>query len=230
MKTLGLVFSILFSLALPTLAADDIREERVRFKPGAEDATLKGRLAGRETLDYVLGAQAGQRMAVTLHADNPQLYFNVLSPGSEEALFVGSTTGDHFEGELPRSGDYRIRVYLMRAAARRDESAHYRLDIRIEGAPRKQVSDSGGDFADGFAGGPDYWQVTGLARGDTLNLRAGPSPQDRMVDELEEGDVLRNLGCKRVDDQRWCRVARPDDDRIMGWVAGRYLRESSYQP
>ncbi len=54
MKTLGLVFSILFSLALPALAADDIREERVRFKSGAEDATLKGRLAGRETLDDVL--------------------------------------------------------------------------------------------------------------------------------------------------------------------------------
>ena len=229
MKTLGLVFLILFSLSLSVLAADEIREERVRFKSGAEDATLKGRLAGRETLDYVLGAQAGQRMVVTLHADNPQLYFNILPPGSEEALFIGSTAGDRFEGELPKSGDYRLRVYLMRAAARRDESAHYRLDIRIDGSPRNQASDAGGDFADGLAGGPDYWQITGLARGDTLNLRAAPSAQDRVIDELDAGDVVRNLGCKRVDGQRWCRVARPDDDR-KGWVAGHYLRESSYRP
>ncbi|TCT21363.1 SH3 domain-containing protein [Thiobaca trueperi] len=65
---------------------------------------------------------------------------------------------------------------------------------------------------------------------DTLNLRAGPSFQDRAIDELNEGDVVRNLGCKRVDGQRWCQVARSDDDRTRGWVAGRSLRESSYQP
>ncbi|WPL18065.1 SH3 domain containing protein [Thiorhodovibrio winogradskyi] len=86
------------------------------------------------------------------------------------------------------------------------------------------------DFADGYAGGPDYWQVTGLRRGDTLNLRQGPSVEERVIDELAEGEVVRNLGCRPVSGQRWCRVARPDDDRDQGWVAGRYLRESSDQP
>lgn len=88
----------------------------------------------------------------------------------------------------------------------------------------------GEDFADGYAGGPDYWQVTGLRRGDTLNVRQGPSVKERVIAELDEGDVVRNLGCKPVSGQRWCRVARPDDARAQGWVAGRYLRESSDQP
>jgi hypothetical protein len=230
MKTLVLSLLILSACCSPLQASDGILEKPVHFKPGSQGATLSGRLAGRDGVDYVLGARAGQRMRVRLHADNPQLYFNVLPPGSEEALFIGSTSGDRFEGDLPRSGNYRIRVYLMRAAARRDESASYRLDVSIEGASRPSPAAVGEDFADGYSGGPDYWQVTGLRRGDTLNVRRGPASGEPVVDELDEGDVVRNLGCKPVAGQRWCRVARPDDSRAQGWVAGRYLRESSYQP
>jgi hypothetical protein len=142
MRTLGLLTLMLWSLTHAVLAAEDHREERVHFKVGTEGATVKGRIEGRGDIDYILGAKAGQRMSLTLHADHPQLYFNVLPPGSEEALFVGSTSGDHFEGSLPKSGDYRIRVYLMRAAARRHEAASYRLDIRIEGETRAQSPDS----------------------------------------------------------------------------------------
>jgi hypothetical protein len=230
MNKTGLALSLLLTLSLPVLGADGHREERVQFKAGSQGATVKGRVAGRDDVDYLLGAKAGQRMSVTLRTDHPQLYFNVLPPGSEEALFVGSSSGGTFEDELPRSGDYRIRVYLMRAAARRDESASYRLNIRIDGVQRSHSEDIGEDFADGYAGGPDFWQVTGLQRGDTLNVRRGPSAGERVVDELDEGDVVRNLGCKPVAGQRWCRVARPDDARTQGWVAGHYLRESSDQP
>ncbi|WP_295451816.1 SH3 domain-containing protein [uncultured Thiodictyon sp.] len=87
-----------------------------------------------------------------------------------------------------------------------------------------------GDFADGLAGGPDFWEVTGVARGDTLNLRAGPSPKGRVVAELANGTVMRNLGCKMARGQRWCQIARPNDARAKGWVAGRYLREATHQP
>jgi hypothetical protein len=41
---------------------------------------------------------------------------------------------------------------------------------------------------------------------------------------------MRNLGCRMSGEQRWCQVARPEDPGTKGWVAGRYLRESSYQP
>jgi hypothetical protein len=36
---------------------------------------------------------------------------------------------------LPMDGDYTIRVYLMRAAARRNESSSYALNISLEGRP-----------------------------------------------------------------------------------------------
>lgn len=72
--------------------------------------------------------------------------------------------------------------------------------------------------------------MTGIPACDTLNLRSGPSTHESVVGEIGIGSVMRNLGCKMAGGQRWCQVARPEDLGSKGWVAGRYLRESSYQP
>ena len=72
-------------------------------------------------------------MNVSLATDNGANDFNIIAPGKKsEALFVGSTSGNQFEGRLPASGDYKVRVYLMRSAARRDEIANYRLEMVID--------------------------------------------------------------------------------------------------
>jgi hypothetical protein len=57
----------------------------------------------------------------------------VLPPGSTDvAMYVGQT-GDDFTGVLPTDGDYTVRVYLMRSAARRNESSDYGLTISVTG-------------------------------------------------------------------------------------------------
>ncbi|WP_082677607.1 SH3 domain-containing protein [Ruegeria profundi] len=81
------------------------------------------------------------------------------------------------------------------------------------------------DFANGLSGGPDWWAVTGVSRGDTLNVRSGPSTSNRVVARVPNGYVMRNLGCVQRS-QRWCEVEAPDGG-FEGWVAGRFLRESS---
>jgi hypothetical protein len=56
-------------------------------------------------------------MNVSMATDNGANYFNIIEPGrSNEAMFVGSSAGNQFEGTLPASGDYKVRVYLMRSA------------------------------------------------------------------------------------------------------------------
>jgi hypothetical protein len=41
--------------------------------------------------------------------DNLSSYFNILSPGENEvAMFIGSTSGNQYEGTLPKSGPYKI--------------------------------------------------------------------------------------------------------------------------
>jgi hypothetical protein len=73
-------------------------------------------------------------MTVSLKTDNSANYFNVLPPGSVDvAVFVGSSGGDDWSGTLSADGEYAIRVYLMRSAARRNETAHYTLAVGITG-------------------------------------------------------------------------------------------------
>jgi len=131
------ITALIAFMAWPALARDGIRTEQVHFKPGASSATIKGKIKGYEGVDYVLEASKGQQMNVSMATDNGANYFNILAPGENEvAMFVGSTSGNQFEGTLPKSGAYKIRVYMMRSAARREEVANYRLEMIVTGAPQ----------------------------------------------------------------------------------------------
>jgi hypothetical protein len=124
------------------IAQSEIHTERVHFKAGANSAVVEGKITGYETIDYVLEASKGQNMNVSMATNNGANYFNILPPGeSEVGMFNGSINGNH-EGVLPKSGAYKIRVYMMRSAARRKEVAKYRLEMIISGAADKSSSSS----------------------------------------------------------------------------------------
>ena len=73
-------------------------------------------------------------MTVSLKTSNASNYFNVLPPGSTgEAIFIGSSGGNRWQGVLAADGEYKIRVYLMRNAARRNETAKYSLTVGVTG-------------------------------------------------------------------------------------------------
>ncbi len=129
------VMVCLLAAAAPwTAAAPTIETRPIQFAKGASSATVKGTLKGDRTIDYKLRAKAGQTMTVKLATSNAADYFNVLPPGSsDEAIFVGSIGGNAWAGALPADGEYRIRMYLMRSAARRHETANYTLAIGIAG-------------------------------------------------------------------------------------------------
>ena len=121
--------------ASAAFAAADIRTERVHFRKGENGAVIEASIKGYETVDYVLGARAGQYMNVSMATRHGATYFNILAPGENEvAMFVGSSSGNQYEGSLPADGDFKIRVYMMRSAARRNEVAKYRLEMIIGAA------------------------------------------------------------------------------------------------
>jgi len=130
------------SLSLPAagaLAQLAIESQRVTFRAGADSTLHKGQLQGDQIVDYKLRAGAGQTLTVELKGSNLQNYFNVLAAGTENALFIGSSSGNRFRGLLPSDGDVRVRVYLMRPAARRHETSTYSLKLGIAGAPLAPV-------------------------------------------------------------------------------------------
>ena len=94
------------------------------------------------------------------------------------------------------------------------------------------------------ADGPDFYRVTGVSKGDVLNVRAAPEARAATVGAIPpEGTCIRNLGCKGgltfeefstlskseqarrlKQNPRWCQV---EYQGVTGWVAGRYLAEGS---
>jgi hypothetical protein len=118
-------------LAIPASAQ---QQTVVAFAKGASSATLKGSIKGDKDHNYVVDARAGQTLMVDFKPTNASAYFNILAPGSNgEAMFVGSSGGNHFSGPLTVSGKHSIQVYLMRNAARRNETANYTLTVGVKG-------------------------------------------------------------------------------------------------
>jgi hypothetical protein len=135
------------------LAADSIEVRPLRFTKATSSATVKGSLTGDKTIDYKLRARAGQTMTVSLKTSNGANYFNVLPPGSKDvAIFVGSTSGNEWTGQLEADGEYTVRVYLMRSAARRNETANFTLAVGITGSA---AGTAGGTAALGTAPASD---------------------------------------------------------------------------
>lgn len=229
MRLFAVLAVILWSVAaLPVVQAASAqdRSERVSFASGRSSKTVHDSITGYETVNYRVNVRAGQRLAASLRTDNASNYFNIWAPGASEALYNGSVSGELADVIVRSSGDYRIQVYLMRNAARRNESANYRLKIEVTGG---DATYGGGerqpDYADGLAGGPDFWEVANVPPGDRLNVRSRPTAQAPVVVRLRNGTVLRNLGCRMNGQTRWCRVERRDGTGA-GWAAGRFLIES----
>jgi hypothetical protein len=142
-KFVAVVLGVLIA-TVAQAAGPKVREVPVQFPKGETGVSLKGKLKGDETVDYKVRAAAGQSMAIVFKPGNPSAYFNVLPPGSDSAIFIGSTSGNRFEGALPADGTYTIRVYLMRSAARRNESTSYALDVGVSSGTKKPVPNPAG--------------------------------------------------------------------------------------
>jgi hypothetical protein len=128
--------SILLSALLATIlieigaATAQNKPQRVRFEKGKSSATIRGRIAGFDTQDYVIAARAGQQMDIRITASNASTYF-VLNSINERANDMNET--DHYSFETTESGDYVIRVFMMRSAARRKGAvSNYTLTISIK--------------------------------------------------------------------------------------------------
>jgi hypothetical protein len=222
-KTYGLILALALIPALAG-AEDAVKVTRVDFRDG--HASLRGSVTGYGTRDYVFPVGAGESISMRLKSSNGSNYFNLTPPGAQEALFIGSTSGDSYSGVAPVSGDYTARVYLMRNDARRGAKANYVLTIAL--GVKSPAKENGPDFADSLSGGPDYWEVTGVPAGDKLNVRASPSPKGRLITQVMNSAVLKNLGGRNIRGQLWRQVE--DGAGRRGWVNGKYLREAASPP
>lgn len=115
----------------PAWSADPVHKETVELTASKNAHSVKGKIKGYATAEYTLTGKAGQTLSVKLKTNQPSNYFNIRQPGQDEALFIGSTSGNSYQAKLPADGEYTVQVYLMRNAARRNAVANYSLEIRL---------------------------------------------------------------------------------------------------
>ncbi len=119
----------LLLVAVQSLAAPGIKHRNVELKGGAVD--VSGSISGDQSVEYAFSSPGAQVVGIGLKTRHKMAYFDLLRADSEDPLFNGAISGRNFLGELPAAGTYRVRVYLMRDAARRQESASYTLSISL---------------------------------------------------------------------------------------------------
>jgi hypothetical protein len=119
---------LLAALPQAALAADKVETHTVdATAPGTK--VLRGKIRGYDTAEYKVQVRQGQTLSVGLKTSSRSNYFNVTPPGAQEASFIGSIKGLDYRGKVEQDGEYTVSVYLMRNAARRNESATYTLSV-----------------------------------------------------------------------------------------------------
>ncbi|WP_271679578.1 hypothetical protein [Thermomonas mangrovi] len=130
------------------VAADKVTKLPVHFAKGASSATLKGNFSGYDSVQYTIGARAGQTMTVSITGSS-NANFNVFAPGhvpgQSEAMGSGFV-GSPWSGKLPANGTYTVQVFQMRASARRGEAVPYTIKIGVAGGA-SAAAPAGGNFA-----------------------------------------------------------------------------------
>lgn len=139
MRRLACLFAAFGLLAATATAAvaGTVHRERVHFERGATGTTIRDRIAGDDSIEYTLGAAAGQVLHVGLQDGRNSVSLNVFAPGAtpgrDAALHRGEVDGNTAEIRLPAAGDYLIQVFQNRAVARRGGRSDFTLRVSVTG-------------------------------------------------------------------------------------------------
>src|SRR5262245_50354738 len=132
-KLIALVCLALFAFGVTAHAAD-LPKGPIKVDVSSGEATQKADITGEEYVDYVFPAEVGQSLAVTLESNSKNCHFDLSGPQSETPFYISAITGDRYQQNVRNSGNHRVRVYLVRRAARKGESASYKISFRLSAA------------------------------------------------------------------------------------------------
>ncbi|MBS1914215.1 MAG: g-type lysozyme inhibitor [Bacteroidetes bacterium] len=129
MRSRTVISAALAFLLIASADAMSQTPQRIRFTRGATAGVVKGSIKGFAYKDYVIGAKAGQQMSITVSSSNDYAVFVVTSINGQ-ANDMSETT--EWNQTLSQSGDYVVRVLMMRANARRKGArTNYTLTVAI---------------------------------------------------------------------------------------------------
>ena len=131
---------VLLISIVPAIIYSQITTKQVKFPIGKSSTTINSVIKGNQTIDYVVSLAKGQELKVGLETKNLSCYFNIMAPAAtEEAFYNSSINGNNYKGIVTKTGKFKIRVYLYRNAARRNEAAAFALKIAATVANSKPI-------------------------------------------------------------------------------------------
>lgn len=101
------------------------------LQSGHPAARLEDSIEAFEAVAYVVPLQAGQTLQVVLASSNIAQVFDVHAPDAAKPVFSGGDAGNATRLRAKVAGEYVIRAYLLRFAARDGQSARYTLEVKI---------------------------------------------------------------------------------------------------
>jgi hypothetical protein len=95
------------------LIVQNPQEQTIKFKTGSHSAIVSGGIARGTVNTYVLEANKGQTISLTITSIENNVVFQILDPTGKSIVKEKA----NFSGKLPRSGKYKIVVGTTRGGA-----------------------------------------------------------------------------------------------------------------
>ncbi|MCB0064599.1 MAG: LysM peptidoglycan-binding domain-containing protein, partial [Caldilineaceae bacterium] len=111
---------------MPTPEPEPGATERITFAPNTTSATVNGTVTDPAHRRYLVRAQAGQTMQVTLNSAQPTTSFSVMGVSSGQTLKGLGDGGNSWAGVLPQTQDYLIEIVTLEFS-----STSYSLTVEI---------------------------------------------------------------------------------------------------
>jgi len=116
-------------------AGATVRIEAVHVLGGETSATMSGTIGGYDSVQYIVGAGAGQAIAVRLSPQNESCALRVWTPGADDPEFIDARKGNDYVARDARPAIYTAQVHLTRRGARRGETCAYDLTFELIDGP-----------------------------------------------------------------------------------------------
>jgi aspartate aminotransferase-like enzyme/GNAT superfamily N-acetyltransferase len=121
------------ALIRPALSQEAERRVRVALDEGNAALNFEDEIRDFEAVLYVVPLRQRQWLHVLLATDNASNCFDIHAPGEPRPVYVGADSGNTCQLLAPTTGDYTVRVFLLRLAARDGQSARYTLELKLTG-------------------------------------------------------------------------------------------------
>jgi hypothetical protein len=104
---------------------------RVVFDDDHPARSYEDALDGFNEISYVIALREGQSLQVSLASNNISNCFDIYAPGAAKPFYIGGDSGSSHRLVAGTPGDYVVKVFLLRLAARDNQSARYTLELTL---------------------------------------------------------------------------------------------------